>query len=91
VGKIKRLIVIVVILTVIVVMALRGCPRARRSAGIARNSTTAFVPGISRTIKQSEEKRGPTSAPWKSDMLVENILKAYRPRSSLKTYSADAA
>ena len=30
----KRLIIAVVILAVIVVMALRGCPRVRRSAGI---------------------------------------------------------
>ncbi len=45
-GKMKRLIVAVVILAVIVVMALRGCPRVRRSAGIAHDSATASVTGI---------------------------------------------
>jgi hypothetical protein len=44
----KRLIVIVVILAVIVVMALRGCPRARRSAGISHNPATADLTGIAR-------------------------------------------
>ena len=39
-GKMKRLIVAVVIFTVIVVMALRGCPRVRRSASIAGDSAT---------------------------------------------------
>jgi hypothetical protein len=36
----KRLIVAVVIFIVIVVMALRGCPKVRRSAGMAYDSTT---------------------------------------------------
>ncbi len=48
-GKLKRLIVAVVILAVIVVMALRGCPRVRRSAGIAHYSATAGAIGIART------------------------------------------
>ena len=41
----KRLMVVVVILAVIVVMALRGCPRARRDADKARNPATAFLTG----------------------------------------------
>jgi hypothetical protein len=41
--KIKRLIVAMVILAVIVVMAFRGCPRVRRSAGIAYDPATAKV------------------------------------------------
>jgi len=49
-GKMQRLIVLVVILIVIAVMALRGCPRVRRSAGIADDSATAGVTGIARTI-----------------------------------------
>jgi len=48
-GKMKRLMVAAVIMAVIVVMALRGCPRARRSAAIARNPATAGVTGISGT------------------------------------------
>ncbi|MCL5022598.1 MAG: hypothetical protein M1497_04385 [Nitrospirae bacterium] len=39
----KRLIVAVVILVVVIVMALRGCPRGRRSAGMAHDSATADV------------------------------------------------
>ena len=48
-GKFKKLIVAVVILAIIVVMALRGCPRVRRSAGIAHHSATADAIGIART------------------------------------------
>ena len=40
-SKMKKLIVAVVILAVIVVMALRGCPRVRRSAGVAPDPATA--------------------------------------------------
>jgi hypothetical protein len=40
-SKLKRLIVMVVILAVIAVMALRGCPRIRRSLGVAHKSLTA--------------------------------------------------
>jgi hypothetical protein len=42
-GLVKRLIVAVVVLAVIVVMALRGCPRMRRSAGIANDTAMAVV------------------------------------------------
>ncbi len=45
----KRLAVAVVILAVIVVMALRGCPRVRRSAGIAHDPATA-VPLYKRAL-----------------------------------------
>ena len=45
-GKMKRFIVVVVILAVIVVMALRGCPRVRRSASIPHNPATAGVAGF---------------------------------------------
>ena len=38
----KKLMVAVVILAVIVVMALRGCPRARRDADKARNPVIAY-------------------------------------------------
>jgi hypothetical protein len=44
--KIKRLIVAVVVLAVIIVMALRGCPRIRRSASIAHDLATAGVTDI---------------------------------------------
>jgi hypothetical protein len=47
--KIRRLFVAVVILAVIVVMALRGCPRVRRSVRIAYDSSAAGVAGIART------------------------------------------
>ena len=40
-GKIKRLIVAVVVLAVIVVMALRGCPRIRKGADSDHVSSTA--------------------------------------------------
>lgn len=45
-GKTKRLIFAVVILAVIVVMALRGCPRIRRSGSITHDSATAGVNDI---------------------------------------------
>lgn len=45
----KRLIVAVVILAVIIAMALRGCPRVRRSAGAALNPAIAGVTNIART------------------------------------------
>jgi len=48
-GKIKRLIVAVVILAVIVLMALRGSPRARRSAAITHDLPPAGVTDIART------------------------------------------
>jgi hypothetical protein len=51
-GKMKRLIVAGVILAVIVVMALRGCPRMRRSVGIAPASPKAGVTGIAMMISQ---------------------------------------
>jgi hypothetical protein len=50
-AKMKRLLVVVVILAVIVVMALRGCPRARRAKGIAYDSSTTGVTGIARTTE----------------------------------------
>ena len=49
-GKMKRLIVAVVILAVIVVMALRGCPRIRKSAGIADDPVTAGLADIARGL-----------------------------------------
>jgi hypothetical protein len=48
-GKLKRLIVAVVILAVIVVMALRGCPRVRRSAGMTHYSAMSGTIGVART------------------------------------------
>ncbi len=47
----KRVIIAVVILAVIVVMALRGCPRVRRSAGMGHESATAVVTGIAWTAR----------------------------------------
>ncbi len=42
----KKLIVAAVILAVVVVMALRGCPRARRSASMAHRPAMASVTDI---------------------------------------------
>ncbi len=44
--KIKKLIVAVVILAVIIVMALRGCPRARRAHYPATASVAGTLPCI---------------------------------------------
>ena len=52
-GKMKRLIVAVIIFTVVIVMALRGCPRVRKRANIAHDPATAGVTGIARTIGAS--------------------------------------
>ena len=49
--KLKKLIVAVAILAVIVVMALRGCPRVRRSAGITHDPATAGVTAIAETAQ----------------------------------------
>ncbi len=45
----RRLIVAVVVLAVIVVMALRGCPRVRRSAGMAHAPEMAGLTCIAKT------------------------------------------
>jgi hypothetical protein len=54
-GKMKRLLVIVVILAVIVAMALRGCPRIRKTTGVAHDSATASVTGIARTHEHNSQ------------------------------------
>jgi len=54
-GKTKRLLVIVVILVVMVAMALRGCPRVRKTTGIAHDSAMASVTGIARTPEHNSE------------------------------------
>lgn len=45
-AKLKRLIFAAVILAVIVVMALRGCPRSRRGKRLAYDPSTTGVTGM---------------------------------------------
>jgi len=48
-ANMKRLLVAVVILAVIAVMALRGCPRVRKNMRIVFESSMASVIGIAGT------------------------------------------
>ena len=52
-ANMKRLIVAVVILAVIAVMALRGCPRVRKSMGIVDDSSTVSVTALQGQLEHS--------------------------------------